>query len=422
MRNKVFLLLAVFVLLLAVLVACNSNESSSESNESASELTMWAWPGFGLEELAAEYEEETGITITIQEAEYGDVHQNLITALASGSGAPDISAVDQGYLDQMKQNQDQFNNLFDFGGEELEGVYLDAKWAQATNVEEDFLLGVPTDVGPMVMAYREDIFEEAGLPTDPDEVAAAIDSWDAYVEAGRQVRENTDAYMINRTTDLYLAILDQAETQYFTTDEEFIGDESEQSLKAWEIASDATDISMNIERSTPEWGTALGNGEIATVLLPPWMLQNVKNAAPDTAGQWNITFMPEGSGNFGGSFLTVPKQSEHPQDAYDFAKWIMAPEQQLRIFENGGPFPSTPGVYDEPAIQNLEDDFVNSDQLGVLYAEAAEEIVAGYKGVMHDPISELFQDALISIEDGSVSEEEAWNQALEEAERQLGRQ
>lgn len=264
-KSKWFLIITYF---LVVLTACNNSDSVSENEENPSSLTLWAWPGFGLEELAAEYEEETGISINIQEAEYGDVHQNLITALASGSGAPDISAVDQGYLDQMKQNEDQFHNLFDFGGEELADVYLDAKWSQATNTEGDFLLGVPTDVGPMVMLYREDIFEEAGLPTNPDEVAAEIDTWEAYVEAGKQVRENTDAYMINRTSDIYVAILDQAEEQYFTTDEEFIGDKSTQSLRAWEVASHTVDISMNVERSTPEWGTALANGEIATVLLP----------------------------------------------------------------------------------------------------------------------------------------------------------
>src|SRR5699024_11705718 len=63
-------------------------------------LTLWAWPGFGLQDLVDQYEDENpGISIEIQEADYADVHENLITALASGSGAPDISAVDEGYLE-----------------------------------------------------------------------------------------------------------------------------------------------------------------------------------------------------------------------------------------------------------------------------------------------------------------------------------
>lgn len=419
--RKVFYLI-VGLVLVSVLSACGGSDDKKSSDGDV-ELTLWAWPGFGLADLAKEYEENNpGITINIQESEYGDVHENLITALASGSGAPDISAVDQGYLDRMQVNSQHFYNLYDYGAKDVEDDYLDWKWEQANNVEGDFLIGIPTDVGPMVMAYREDIFEEAGLPTDPEEVAKEISTWEEYIEAGRKLEEATGKKMINRTTDLYLGVLEQAQIQYFDEDENFVGESSEQNLRAWDLASNATDISMNLERDTTEWAASLAAGDIATILLPPWMLQNIKNAAPETEGLWNITFMPEGSGNFGGSFLTLPEQGNHPEEAYDFITWIMAPEQQLSIFKESGPFPSTPSVYEDPAIKELEDTFFNNPDLGVYYAEAAEEVVAGYRGIMHDPISQLFQDALTSIEDGSATPEEAWEEVIAETERQLDRQ
>lgn len=427
--NKSFLAIIGLVLVL-VLAACNGEESEGAENDKNGasgenvELTLWAWPGFGLEELAKEYEENNpGITINIQESEYGAVHENLITALASGSGAPDISAVDQGYLARMKQNSEHFYNLYDYGAADVEEDYLDWKWQQSNNAEKDFLIGIPTDVGPMVMAYREDIFEKAGLPTDPVKVSEEIDTWEAYVEAGRKLEEATGVDMINRTTDLYLGILEQNRIQYFDEEDNFLGAESPAVTKAWDIATAATDISANLERATPEWSAALAEGDIATVLLPPWMMQNIKDAAPKTAGLWNVTQLPEGSGNFGGSFLTLPKQGEHPEEAYDFITWVMGPEQQLKIWEKAnGPFPSTPGVYDDPAITDYQDDFFNNPELGVYYAEAAQSIVAGYKGVMHDPISQLFQDALIRIEDGSATPIESWETVLEEVERQIQRQ
>lgn len=426
--NKTRILSVSMIILMLVLTACGGGGNSgggsggSESGKDVT-LTLWAWPGFGLADLAKQYEEENpGIKIDIQEAEYGDVHENLITALASGSGAPDITAIDEGYLDRMKQNSQHFYNLLDYGAGDLEDKYLDWKWNQASNVEGDFVIGIPTDVGPMVMAYREDIFAEAGLPTDPEEVAAEIDTWEKYIEAGRQVKEATGANMINRLVDLYTAILEQGQIQFFDEENNFVGETSEQNLKAWELASQASDISFNAERDSTEWATGLANGDIATVLLPPWMMQNVQNAAPETAGNWNVALMPEGSGNFGGSFLALPKQGDHPEEAYDFITWVMAPEQQLEIFKNSGPFPSTPEVYNDPAIQELENDFFNNKELGQLYAEAAELVVAGHKGIMHDPIKKLFQDALISIEDGNATPEQAWNNAVEEAKRQMDRQ
>lgn len=424
---KIPFLMMVGLAFVFVLAAC-SNDSASEKEGGGDggdvELTLWAWPGFGLEKLAKEYEESNpGITIDIQEAEYGAVHENLITALASGSGAPDISAVDQGYLARMQQNSEHFYNLYDYGAADVEEDYLDWKWKQANNVAGDFLIGIPTDVGPMVMAYREDIFAEAGLPTDPEEVAAEIDTWEAYVETGRKLEEATGVNMINRTTDLYQAILEQNRIQYFDEEDNFVAADNPAVTRAWDIASGAKDISANLERPTPEWSAALAEGDIATVLLPPWMMQNIKDAAPETKGLWNVTHLPEGSGNFGGSFLTLPKQGDHPEEAYDFITWVMAPEQQLTIWkEANGPFPSTPEVYDDPAIKEYKDDFFNNPELGVYYAEAAQQIVAGYKGIMHDPMSQLFQDALTTIETGAATPEEAWEKVLSEAERQLERQ
>lgn len=71
---------------LAVSLAACSSGSSSDGGGSDSggdvTLTMWLWPGMGFAEKAKQYEEENpGIKIDIQEAEYADAHQNLITAL-----------------------------------------------------------------------------------------------------------------------------------------------------------------------------------------------------------------------------------------------------------------------------------------------------------------------------------------------------
>lgn len=423
LARKIGLSVAGVGLAASVMACANSNGGTSTGSEGDEiELTMWLWPGFGVTELLEEYEEENpGITVNLQEADYSDVHQNLITALAAGSGAPDISGIDEGYLDRMMENAQHFHNLMDLGGADLEADYLEYKWEQATDAEGEFLIGVPTDVGPMVMAYRTDIFEEAGLPTDPDEVAAAMSTWDDYIEAGRQLHEETGSYMFNNLSDLYIAILEQGSPQYFDEDNNFIAEESEQNQYAWDLASSAEDISANIERHTTEWGAGVAAGEFATVLLPPWMLQNIKNDAPDTEGLWNVTNMPEGSGNFGGSFLSLPAEGDYPEEAYDLVTWLMAPEQQLRIFEESGPFPSTPAVYDEPSIQELEDEFFTRSDLGALYADAAEEIVYAYKGPYHDPVGELFQDALGTVEDGNNTPDEAWQNALEEAVRQIDR-
>ncbi|GAF20371.1 sugar binding secreted protein [Bacillus sp. JCM 19046] len=74
-----------------------------------------------------------------------------------------------------------FYDLSEYGATDLEGDYLDWKWQQASS-DDGSVIGIPTDIGPMAMAYRVDLFEEAGLPTDPDEVAEVMSTWDDYIE------------------------------------------------------------------------------------------------------------------------------------------------------------------------------------------------------------------------------------------------
>lgn len=414
--------LGYLVLLLCMsvaLVAC-AGKSGGKSDEI--ELTMWLFSGTGLEEHIEKYQEDNpNIKIKIQDAEYSDHHNNLITALAAGSGAPDIAIVESDYIERFKENSQQFHDLAEYGANDIAGDYLEWRWREATN-EEGFVLGIPTDVGPMAMAYRMDIFEQAGLPTDPDEVAQLLSTWDAYIEAGRQLTQATDSHMYNAGPDLFRVIREQAEAQYFDDDGNLILESSEQILKAWDITINNLDVQAGIDRETTEWGAALARGDFATVFLPPWMLQQIKDNAPDTAGLWNVTQIPEASGNWGGSLLTVPAQSDYPQEAYDFISWLLAPEQQLEIFKMHGNFPATPSIYDNEEVQNYSDDFFNRDDLGTMFGEAALRVEYVYRSPMTSTINDILGDAIMSVVDGEAEADEAWNTAVEEVKRQLDRQ
>ena len=60
-----------------------------------------------------------------------------------------------------------------------------------------------------------------------------------------------------------------------------------------------------------DWNAGFKNGTFATVTCPAWMMGYIQGQAPDASGKWNIADVPGGGGNWGGSFLTVTKQSQH---------------------------------------------------------------------------------------------------------------
>lgn len=411
-----------FALSIAIGLAACSSGNSKGAGDGEVELTFWKFPGMGFEHKIDEYMElNPDVKIKVQEAEYNEHHQNLMTALAAGSGAPDIAVVESAFIEVFKENPKQFHNLMDYGADDVKDDFLEWRWREASSADESFVLGLPTDVGPMAMAYRVDLFEQAGLPTDPAEVGEALNTWDAYIEAGRQLKESTGKSMYNFIGDLFLVVREQDKVQYFDEDGTLIIEESPQILKAWDLSVNSVDIQANISRESSDWGAAINAGEIATVFLPPWMLQQIKDNAPDSDGLWNVAQIPEASGNWGGSLLSVTSQSDHPQEAFDFISWLMSPENQLEVFKEKGNFPSAPSVYDDEELQNYSDPYFVRDDLGSLFAEAAERVEYVYRSPDTRTINTLVTDALASIADDAATPEQAWKDMLTEIDRQLSR-
>ncbi len=424
-RFHKMLLILMSALLLFAAVGCSGSKESSggTSKDGKVKLTIWLWPGMGIEDQIKEYAAENNIEVDIQLAEFGDVHNNLTTALAAGSGAPDISAVEVKGIDKMKGSPEHFHNLLDLGADEVAGDYLDWKWRQSMTPDGKHLLGLPTDIGPQAMAYRIDLFEEAGLPTDREEVAKLIQTWDDYIKVGEQIKAKTGKAMIDSPGGLYSVVEGQGSEKYFDKDGNVIVKDNPQIKKAYELANTLIEkgLASPFNQWSPEWGTGMTNGDFATLLAPAWMMGFMMSNAPDAAGKWDITLLPEGSGNWGGSFMTIPKESKHPEEAYKLIKWLTSPEQQLVTFQKNGNFPSTPGIFDSEDIQNFTSEYFNNAPVGKIYAEAATQVKEIIEGPESIQIEGIIGDAITRVRDGQANKEDSWKTAMEQLDRELSR-
>ncbi len=98
----------------------------------------------------------------------------------------------------------------------------------------------------------------------------------------------------------------------------------------------------------PAWDQTIANSKFATVACPPWMLGYLKGKSkPDAAGKWDVAAAPK-AGNWGGTFLAVPKSGKHVKEAEAFVAWLTAPAQQAKLFSVQGSFPSATGAYSFP--------------------------------------------------------------------------
>ncbi|HEX6197209.1 MAG TPA: extracellular solute-binding protein [Jiangellaceae bacterium] len=392
-----------------------SADDSSGAEAEPVTLTVGLFGDFGFGPLYEEYEElNPHVTIEERVAEFADHHTNLTAHLATGSGAADIEAVEAGFISQYTAVPDRFHNLLDLGAGELESRWLPWKWQQATSQDGSAVIGLGTDVGGMAMCYRTDLFEAAGLPTDRDEVSALWeDSWEDYVAVGREYMEATEgSYFFESSGNMFRAMVEQAPVGVYDTDNNIIVDSNPDIREAWDLTVEAIEAGMSNQLAawSPEWTAAFGEGTFATIICPAWMTAFIEGNAPEADGLWDIAAVPGGAGNMGGSHLVLPAQGQHPEEAYALIEWLTAPEQQLKVFQETGNFPSTPELYDNPELTGFSKAYFNDAPLGEIFTTAAQQVEPQYQGPLQGDVLTMIGQGLGRIEEGAQNPDEAWDQ------------
>ncbi|HWS31963.1 MAG TPA: extracellular solute-binding protein [Actinoplanes sp.] len=399
------------------LTACGSGDDSGSDGGTVT-LNVNLFGNFGYKELYKEYEQaHPNVKISEHTAAYNDHHRDLATHLATGNGAGDIEAVDTGFIAQMREAGKQFTDL----GTDRAADYLPWKW-QASLTKDGQQIGYGTDIGGLAICYRRDLFEQAGLPADRDEVSALWASgWDGYIEAGKKytAKASKGTAFFDGGGALYNAVIGQAPQGFYSEDNTIVVGTNPEVRKAWDLVVQAiqANLSARLLESSPEWNNGFAKGQFATIACPAWMMAKIKDQSKAYAGKWDIASIPGGGGNWGGSYLTIPKQSEHAEEAKQLANWLTAPEQQARIFTSSGLLPSIPALYDKPEIAQYKDPFFNDAPVGTIFTTAAKQLKPQYQGPRTGDIQTTIRDGLVRIEQGKQSSDESWTQTVSDVER-----
>ncbi|WIN00652.1 extracellular solute-binding protein [Actinoplanes oblitus] len=399
------------------LTACGSG-SGGDSGSDKITLSVSLFGNFGYQELYKQYEKDhPNIKIQERTADYNAHHRDLATHLATNAGAADIEAVDTGFIAQMREVGKQFTDL----GTERESEYLPWKW-QASLTKDGQQIGYGTDVGGLAICYRRDLFQQAGLPADRDQVSAAWASgWDKYIELGQQFTKKAPkgTAFFDGGGALYNAVIGQAPVGFYNPDNTVVVSTNPEVRKAWDLVVKAiqANLSAKLVESSPEWNNGFAKGQFATIACPAWMMAKIKDQSKAYAGKWDVAAVPGGGGNWGGSYLTVPKQGKHVDEAKKLAAWLTAPDQQAKVFTTQGLLPSIPALYDKPEVGALKDPFFNNAPVGKIFTTAAKELKPQYQGPRAGDIQTAIRDGLLRVEQGKQSSDQSWTQTVSDVER-----
>ena len=410
---------------LGAAVACGKD---AEPGAKPTELTVDTFGQFGYEELAKQYEARTGIKVVLRNTEQlGDYRPKLVRYIATGKGAGDVVALEEGIINEFKINPGNWVDLTPLVGD-LSSQYLGWKY-QLGKAPDGRLIGLPTDVGSLAVCYRRDLFEAAGLPADRDAVSALWPTWDKFIETAQKYRTATNKGMLDSVTTAASAVIFQVggENFYSADNQLYNGDAKPENLiaakspavkQAWDTAVKL--INANATAKTPTWSTEWNNGfksgTFAATFCPSWMTGIVQNnSGAENKGKWDVAAVPGGGGNWGGSWLAVPTQSKWPTQAADLAKFLTSAEGQVAAFVAKGPLPTNLTALQNPQFQNYQNAYFNNAPTGKIFGGSVAGIKPLILGPKHAAVKEkALEPALQALEQGKISEPDAWAQFLKD--------
>ncbi|KIQ62165.1 sugar-binding protein [Kitasatospora griseola] len=416
-----------------LLTGCSSGSDSGGSGSSDANakitLTVGDFGTFGYKE-AGLYDEymaaHPNVTIKYDTVQDGQKYWDALTThLASGSGLSDIQAVEVGYIAQATGTLgDKFVDLGKAEGVNP-GNWLDWKTKQATTAK-GALIGLGTDIGPMAICYRSDLFQQAGLPTDRAEVGKLwAGDWSKFVEAGKTYQSKAPAgtFFTDSASGLFNAALSAEPVQYSDAGGKLVYKDSPGVKKAWDLAVSASQakISAGLRQFQDPWNAAFANAKFATVVCPSWMTGIISKYSGDSGkGKWDVA-APPAAGNWGGAFLTVPKAGKHTKEAAALAAWLTAPEQQAKVFTKVGNLPSTVGGLQQSAVQGTKAEYLNNAPTGQIFAASAQSIKPAPIGEQDGNVKTIITDnGVLDIEEHGTDPAKAWSNVTKLVDDKVG--
>lgn len=364
---------------LGLLVGCSGGGEGTGGGRKDGKVTismgLYGVMGFKETGLLDKYMEENPDVVV--EAEIAGDEQTYYTALqthlAAGSGLKDIQGIEIGRAKELVDTQkDKFADLSGVKGTDH---FLPWKQSQVTSGDGK-VIGLGTDIGPMAVCYRKDKFEEAGLPTDRDEVAKLWEGdWAKYVAVGERFKEGAKgdkvAFM-DSASGLFNAMIYGGPQQFYDKEGELVYADNPVVKDAWKLASKAatSDLTAKLRQFQPGWDPGLANGTFATAVCPAWMLAHISEKAGEAnKGKWDVAKAPKGA-NWGGSFLGVMEDSPVKKEAQELVAWLTAPEQQAFLFQKQSLFPSSRTALESPEVAGAKSEYFNDAPIGEIFGAA----------------------------------------------------
>lgn len=407
MKKTIAMLLAVMMLTMLAATACADGK-----------IVVWTLAN-DLKQFAERYTEQTGKEVEVVVFDSADYATKIIQTLGTQSKDLDI------FVGEPQMLPNFFEAGFAADLSELDAQVKDQLVGytyEAGKDEDGVLRAISYQATPGSVIYRRDLAQEVFGTDDPDAIGEKFSSFGAIVETAAQLHEagysifgDTGALRwFSTSSNPWVKdgeiIVDQDRLDYFDAAVELYQKEYVAFAPEWSAAwyaSMAGALPVNagwndlasMDADTPQT-------QVFAYVMPSWGALIIRDNAQDNKGKFGVC---SGVCSFfgGGTFLAVNEFSKNKEDAIDFIKFCTLNDETAQWWlqvSNGDVVSSKAVLEANKDYQNPS--FGNQNTYG-FYAKELEKIdyslITGYD----DTCKEAFGAAIISVQEGKQTKEEA---------------
>ncbi|MGP4115108.1 ABC transporter substrate-binding protein [Streptomyces sp. 4N509B] len=243
--------------------------------------------------------------------------------------------------------------------------------------------GLDSDNSISVYYYRQDLFQEHGVPED-------VATWEELADHGERLATDHDISLGMVSTgdngsivNAFLQFLLQRGGGLFDERGE-ITLPSAEALEVLEFMVRGVRSGFLLALPDPygsACAAALKSGRLAATAMPNWYnAYGLQTNVPDQAGRWRMRTLPRFSGGghiastLGGTAFTVLKDKPHTTAALELLRRVyLTRDGQLLRYRSGGYLPTLRSLYEDPELLAIEDEFLGQRVFDV-YGRAAADL------------------------------------------------
>jgi multiple sugar transport system substrate-binding protein len=327
------------------------------------------------EELAPQYEKETGVKVQVDLIGRDAIHSKMATLFAAKDSSFDIFNLDYNWIPEFG-GSGQLADMSDMLSAEDKADFFPLALKVATY--NDKLYGIPQTIHPAILWYRKDLYESPAVKKQYQaatgqalEAPKTMDEWKTQVKFfnGKTFKGKKTYGWAAQAAKGFGNVHTWLSFLYTYGGQPFNGDFTKSTLSTPQ-ATKATQQWAEMMKYMPPGANgftfdnvtaAAQQGTIATALQWSWgafATDDTKNSR--TVGDWSYTTIPvaaEGQpshAHLAEWTISVSKYSKHVDEAKKFAAWLETKKNDVTQASLGGGDPVRQSSYTDPTLTNAK--------------------------------------------------------------------